>query len=134
MLLGCCLGISPDIAAVTLVALGTSLPDTFASKVAAQQNDTADDSVGNITGSNGVNVFLGLGLPWTVAALYWHWTGVTPDWETKKYKGTTYRELFIDTDRYASGGYMVPAGSLAVSVAVFTACALTCIALLLVRR
>ena len=24
-----------------------------------------------ITGSNGVNVFLGLGLPWLVAAIYW---------------------------------------------------------------
>lgn len=31
---------------------------------------TADNSVGNVTGSNSVNVFLGLGLPWTMAAIY----------------------------------------------------------------
>lgn len=31
---------------------------------------TADNSVGNVTGSNSVNVFLGLGLPWTLAAIY----------------------------------------------------------------
>ena len=27
--------------------------------------------MGNITGSNSVNIFLGLGLPWTVGAIYW---------------------------------------------------------------
>ena len=31
----------------------------------------ADNSIGNITGSNSVNVFLGLGLPWAMAAVYW---------------------------------------------------------------
>lgn len=31
----------------------------------------ADASIGNITGSNSVNVFLGLGLPWTIAATYY---------------------------------------------------------------
>lgn len=31
---------------------------------------TADNSVGNVTGSNSVNVFLGLGLPWTMASIY----------------------------------------------------------------
>merc|ERR1719174_1250456 len=58
----------PDaITAITFVALGTSLPDTFASKSAATQDETADNSVGNVTGSNSVNVFLGLGLPWLIA-------------------------------------------------------------------
>ena len=62
--LGCCLGISKSITAITFVALGTSLPDTFASMSAAQSEPHADNSLGNITGSNSVNVFLGLGLPW----------------------------------------------------------------------
>ena len=31
---------------------------------------TADNSIGNVTGSNSVNVFLGLGLPWVMAAIY----------------------------------------------------------------
>ena len=51
--------------------MGTSLPDTFASKIAAQNEKTADNAIGNVTGSNSVNVFLGLGLPWVLAAIYW---------------------------------------------------------------
>ena len=31
----------------------------------------ADAAIGNVTGSNSVNVFLGLGLPWMMAAVYW---------------------------------------------------------------
>jgi Ca2+/Na+ antiporter len=48
-----------------------TLSDTFASKVAAIQDDTADASVGNVTGSNAVNVFLGIGIAWSLAAIYW---------------------------------------------------------------
>lgn len=55
--------------AITFVALGTSLPDTFASKTAAVQEKYADNAIGNVTGSNSVNVFLGLGLPWFIAAV-----------------------------------------------------------------
>lgn len=40
--------------------------DTFASKVAAIQDKYADASVGNVTGSNAVNVFLGIGVAWTI--------------------------------------------------------------------
>ena len=56
--------------AITFVALGTSLPDTFASKSAAVAERTADNAIGNVTGSNSVNVFLGLGLPWMIASIY----------------------------------------------------------------
>ena len=69
------MGIPPSIAAITLVALGTSLPDTLASRTAALDDETADNSVGNINGSNAVNIFLGLGLPWTVGAIYWRAKG-----------------------------------------------------------
>jgi solute carrier family 8 (sodium/calcium exchanger) len=37
---------------------------------AARTSDYADAAIGNITGSNSVNVFLGLGLPWVIAAQY----------------------------------------------------------------
>ena len=60
-----------SVTAITFVALGTSLPDLFASKQAATMDDTADNSIGNVTGSNSVNVFLGLGLPWLIAAIFW---------------------------------------------------------------
>merc|ERR1719265_2850748 len=56
-LVGCTIGISAPVTAITFVALGTSLPDTFASKSAAVQDPYADASVGNVTGSNSVNVF-----------------------------------------------------------------------------
>ena len=55
-----------------------SLPlcaDTFASKVAAIGDDSADNSVGNVTGSNAVNVFLGVGIAWSIAAIYWESQG-----------------------------------------------------------
>ena len=67
---GCTVGLKDTVTAITLVALGTSLPDTFASKVAAVNDKYADSSVGNVTGSNAVNVFLGVGVAWFVAAVY----------------------------------------------------------------
>merc|ERR1719515_427763 len=99
-LLGCCLSIPDDITAITLVALGTSLPDTFASRTAARQDDTADNSIGNVTGSNSVNVFLGLGLPWTMGAIYWSTVDEAKlkEWSAK----------YSDTDvpgKYPEGGF-----------------------------
>ena len=58
------------VTAITFVALGTSLPDTFASKAAAVNEKTADNAIGNVTGSNSVNVFMGLGIPWMIASIY----------------------------------------------------------------
>jgi len=70
-LMGCVIFLKPGVTAITFVAIGTSLPDTFASKKAAQDSRYADSAVGNVTGSNSVNVFLGLGLPWVIASLYY---------------------------------------------------------------
>jgi len=70
-LMGCVIFLKPGVTAITFVAIGTSLPDTFASKTAAQESRYADSAVGNVTGSNSVNVFLGLGLPWVIAVSYY---------------------------------------------------------------
>eukprot|EP00795_Rhopilema_esculentum_P002689 gene2690-897_t len=67
---GCTVGLADSVVAISFVALGTSLPDTFASKVAAINDETADASVGNVQGSNAVNVFLGIGVAWSLAAIY----------------------------------------------------------------
>jgi len=130
-LVGCTTEVIPDeVTAITLVALGTSLPDTFASKAAAMQDPYADASVGNVTGSNSVNVFLGLGLPWMMGSLYWTLSGSNAKW----------RELYSvdiggDIDSAFSGGaFVVKAKSLGFSVVVFSSCALTAIMLLLYRR
>jgi solute carrier family 8 (sodium/calcium exchanger) len=131
-LMGCCMTVPDDITAVTIVALGTSLPDTFASKSAAQHDPNADNSIGNVTGSNCVNVFLGLGLPWTIGAFYWESVGKTSDWIKRDFKGDNYEEKWGTV--CPNGCFLVPAGKLSFSVIVFTSCACICIALLLVRR
>merc|ERR1719295_1277523 len=68
--LGCFIYLKDCVNAIAFVALGTSVPDPFASKTAAIEDETADASVGNVTGSNAVNVFLGIGIAWTMAAIY----------------------------------------------------------------
>merc|ERR1712043_101517 len=105
--LGCFIYLKDSVNAIAFVALGTSVPDTFASKTAAIQDETADASVGNVTGSNAVNVFLGIGIAWSMAAIYWEAQGKTFD---------------------------VEAGSLGFSVTIFCLEALCAILILLARR
>merc|ERR1719309_592121 len=94
---GCLVDLKDEVTAITFVALGTSLPDTFASKTAAVSEKHADNAIGNVTGSNSVNVFLGLGLPWLVASIYW---------------------AIQDPEK----GFRVEAGSLGFSVTLYTIC------------
>jgi len=128
-----------SITAVTVVALGTSLPDTFASRTSAVQDPTADASIGNVTGSNSVNVFLGLGLPWMVGAFYWKWKGVDLDDATDPWvlRGTEQGWL-LDPDMHIRERYpatfVVPAGSLGSCVTVFALTAVSTICILMVRR
>ncbi|XP_059471223.1 sodium/calcium exchanger 1 isoform X2 [Neocloeon triangulifer] len=104
---GCTLGIRDAVTAISIVALGTSIPDTFASKVAAIQDKYADASVGNVTGSNAVNVFLGIGIAWSIAAVH------------HALKGETFK---------------VNPGNLAFSVTIFCSEAALAIMILLLRR
>ncbi|XP_056135822.1 sodium/calcium exchanger 1a isoform X4 [Lampris incognitus] len=104
---GCTVGLKDSVTAVVFVALGTSVPDTFASKVAAIQDQYADASIGNVTGSNAVNVFLGIGVAWSIAAIY------------HQSQGRLFR---------------VDPGTLAFSVTLFTVFAFICVAVLMYRR
>uniref|UniRef100_A0A673CB22 Solute carrier family 8 member 1a n=1 Tax=Sphaeramia orbicularis TaxID=375764 RepID=A0A673CB22_9TELE len=104
---GCTVGLKDSVTAVVFVALGTSVPDTFASKVAAIQDQYADASIGNVTGSNAVNVFLGIGVAWSIAAIF------------HKSKGQPFK---------------VNPGTLAFSVTLFTIFAFICIGVLIYRR
>ncbi|XP_036980143.1 sodium/calcium exchanger 1b isoform X1 [Acanthopagrus latus] len=104
---GCTVGLKDSVTAVVFVALGTSVPDTFASKVAAIQDQYADASIGNVTGSNAVNVFLGIGVAWSIAAIYHNSKG---------------EEFTVDP------------GPLAFSVTLFTIFAFICVAVLMYRR
>ena len=62
------LGISEAVIGLTLVAVGTSIPELATSVVAARKGN-ADIAVGNIVGSNIFNVFLILGLSATITPL-----------------------------------------------------------------
>ena len=117
-LVGCTMGLRPSLTAITIVALGTSLPDTFASMTAAVQDKYADPALGNVTGSNAVNVFLGIGLPYLIAVIYESSGG-----ETSFYPYT-----------FENPGYYVEAGALGFSVIVFTALAVICIIFIIARR
>ncbi|KAL1496483.1 hypothetical protein AB1Y20_016437 [Prymnesium parvum] len=128
-LLGCVAGLKSSVVAITLVALGTSLPDTFASKAAALGDTTADAAVGNVTGSNAVNVFLGLGLSWLVGAVRWQ-GGATAEW-LRRYPAVAERYGVRLGDAV---GLAVPAGDLGSSVLIFVVCAVTCLAVLQLRR
>lgn len=59
--------------------------DTFASKISAVNDKTADNSIGNVTGSNAVNVFLGIGIAWTLAAVYHAYNGIIFEVNPGKY-------------------------------------------------
>merc|ERR1719235_1997877 len=133
---GCAIGISDSLTAITVVALGTSLPDTFASKQAAMEDPYADESVGNVTGSNSVNVFLGLGLPWTIGAIYWEYIigEPTTKWKERPVSLTSTETYSIFLETYESGGFMVPAGELGFSVAVYSALAVVAVILFIIRR
>lgn len=107
-LLGCALYIKQPVTAITFVALGTSLPDTFASMTAARGSKYADSAIGNITGSNSVNVFLGLGLPWVIATIY--------------------------RSANDQGSYVYPAGTLVFSVVLFLCTSSVCFLVIVLRR
>jgi solute carrier family 8 (sodium/calcium exchanger) len=141
-MLGCAAGIRDNITAITIVALGTSLPDTFASMAAATMDEYADNSIGNVTGSNSVNVFLGLGIQWCVGALYWHlnYEAQKENWENRMFQGETYKDAgyvdqsFDQRSGTVIGRFVYPAGELGFSVAVFSTLACFCVAFLALRR
>ena len=106
-ILGCAIGLKASVTAITLVAMGTSLPDTLASMTAAKTSPYADSAIGNVTGSNCVNVFLGLGLPWVISSHY------------NESKGNSF---------------IVPPGDLSFSVMLFLITSVTCFIILIGRR
>jgi solute carrier family 8 (sodium/calcium exchanger) len=141
-LAGDCIGLNPEITAITFVALGTSLPDTLASKTAAMMDPYADASIGNITGSNSVNVFLGLGISWTMAAIYWQTKGIDADWLHKvTHPDGDYFDVRSDvmnlvdvTDPNASMVFVAPAGSLWFNLMIFSLNAFAALQHLWARR
>lgn len=63
-------------------------------------------------------MFLGLGLPWVIAAIY----------------ETSAKDENLPPQEGKNGKYYVPAGPLGFSVVVFVVCAIICIVFLLIRR
>jgi len=126
--MGCQMYLPPSITAITFVALGTSLPDLLASKQAAIELKTADASIGNVTGSNSVNVFFGLGLPWLIGAVVWRIQGATDAWKAR------YAHLPDVIANWPDGAFVVESGDLAFSVIIFSICAILTIITIYLRR
>ncbi|GAA0162056.1 secondary carrier transporter [Lithospermum erythrorhizon] len=68
--ISCVTGINPYVIAFTALAGGTSWPDLVASKIAAERQLTADSAIANITCSNSVNIYVGIGVPWLINTVY----------------------------------------------------------------
>ncbi|KAI5680451.1 hypothetical protein M9H77_01678 [Catharanthus roseus] len=69
-MISCVTGINAYVIAFTALASGTSWPDLVASKIAAERQITADSAIANITCSNSVNIYVGIGVPWLIDTLY----------------------------------------------------------------
>ncbi|XP_026683698.1 sodium/calcium exchanger 1-like [Diaphorina citri] len=67
---GCVIGLSDTITGITLVALGTSLPEIVGASFAARGEKEADGCLSHILGRIAVTVLVGVGMPWLVAAIY----------------------------------------------------------------
>ncbi|AQK48483.1 Magnesium/proton exchanger [Zea mays] len=107
--ISCVTGVSPYVIAFTALAAGTSWPDLVASKIAAERQVTADSAIANITCSNSVNIYVGIGVPWLIDTVY---------------NFFVYREpLYIDN-----------AAGLSFSLLVFFATSFGCITVLVLRR
>ena len=106
---GCLVGLKDEVTALTLVTIGISQIDLFASKIAAINDPIADNSIGNVVAANAIGVFFGLGFPWLVASIYWE--VVKPQ-----------------------VGFQVPAAGLAFQVKAYTVCAVLGLSLFVLRR
>lgn len=124
-LFGCVLNIADIITALTFVSLGTSMPDLFASMSAARVDPTADAAIVNVTGSNAVNVYLGLGLPWTIGAIYWACNGRNAYWE-QQYPWVA--------SEIQGAAFVVDSRNLGFSVLVFTFACIEALLVLYFRR
>jgi len=125
-LFGCVLEVEDLVTAVTFVSMGTSVPDLFASLSAAKMEPNADASIVNVTGSNSVNVFLGLGLPYTIGAVYWMAKGPNDEWKAR------YPDVVCSYD--AKACLVVDSLHLGWGVLLFLSANLACISVLLLRR
>ncbi|KAK8950798.1 Magnesium/proton exchanger [Platanthera zijinensis] len=102
-------GINPYVIAFTALAAGTSWPDLVASKIAAERQITADSAIANITCSNSVNIYIGIGIPWLIDT---------------SYNFVAYRQPL----------YILNAAGLSFSLLVFFATSACCVTVLVLRR
>ncbi|KAL8143054.1 hypothetical protein V2J09_016086 [Rumex salicifolius] len=108
-LISCVTGINDYVIAFTALAAGTSWPDLVASKIAAERQTTADSAIANITCSNSVNIYFGIGIPWLI--------------------DTTYNYF-----KYKQPLYIKNATGLSFSLLVFFCTSAGCISVLVLRR
>lgn len=65
---GCLVGLDASVMGLTLLAVGTNIPDALSSILVAR-NGKGDMAVANSIGSNVFDILIGLGVPWFIAPL-----------------------------------------------------------------
>lgn len=66
--IGCIMNIDPVVMGITLLAIGTSIPDALGSMIVARAGE-ADMAIANAVGSNVFDILLGLGFPWMLRGI-----------------------------------------------------------------
>jgi Ca2+/Na+ antiporter len=124
-LLGCVAGLEYGIVGLIIVALGTSTPGMFLAKDSAVNEEFADASIVDVTSNTAVNVMMGLGMPWTIASIYWAATGMTAEW-AKKYPGMV--------GKYPDAAFVVSGGNISFEAISFLGLAIVAIVVIKFRR
>ena len=93
-------------------------------------NNKPPSSVTNVTGSNSVNVFLGLGIPWIMGSIYWS-SGKTSEWTLNVFMMKKGKMLIEDNP---DGGLIHYGEELGFSVMVYSLLAMCALGMLDWRR
>jgi hypothetical protein len=109
--LGCLFNLRSGIQALVLLAVGLSMPNLTLSRSVAKKAKHADASVGLASSASAASIFVGLGLPWTIATIY----------HLIKYDEAFYVGKFETAD-------------MAFSLAILGACTLISLVILALRR
>jgi Ca2+/Na+ antiporter len=66
------MGIQPGVLAITLIAVGTSIPDAITCYRGAKISSFADASIGNLLGVNTASCLIGFGVPWVIGIVFYN--------------------------------------------------------------
>merc|ERR1719409_1438450 len=97
----------------------------------------ADASIGNVTGSNSINVFMGIGIAWVVAACYWQsQSSISSEWLARfgKLDTTQQQNVRDGMSDLTKPVFIAPGGTIWFNLMVFCINAFFALGILYARR